>query len=402
MKRHFEKKLATWLLVTVALLVLAACAQFTPDPPSDPPRHDIAVSVTGNGTVTSNVGNLDCSADGGAACGFTVDDGTEITLTATASDQAEMVTWGGACAGETGNTCTLTVNEDVSVTASFGPQGDPRLSVTVVGNGTVASEPAGIDCGETCTATFEAGSEVTLTATEAEGGDAFHSWGGECAGATGNTCTFTITQNSNVSATFGTPPEGFSVASASDDAEELVQASSDNPTAFPAGHTYTDSSDLDLVFDTAHDTTQFVGVRFSDVTIPAGATITSARIVFTAAGGSAGAVTVTVTGEASAAPATFVDDANNTGTSNISGRADTAASVDWVITEAWTAGNEYSSADLTSIVQEIVNLADWSSGNSMAFVFSGDNSTDYRSAQSFGPGRTAPVLHVTFSEPPTE
>lgn len=55
------------------------------------------------------------------------------------------------------------------------------LSVATCGNGNVTSSPAGIDCGENCTATFYQGTLVRLTA-EPDPGWSFTGWGGACSG----------------------------------------------------------------------------------------------------------------------------------------------------------------------------------------------------------------------------
>lgn len=74
------------------------------------------------------------------------------------------------------------------------------LSVTHSGGGAVTSSPAGIDCGATCSALFDAGTEVTLTATPAA--DAvFLGWSGACTGS--GPCTLTIDQAAGVAAHFG-------------------------------------------------------------------------------------------------------------------------------------------------------------------------------------------------------
>src|SRR3989454_3017305 len=60
---------------------------------------------------------------------------------------------------------------------------------TGAGAGTVASAPAGIDCGSVCSRTFGAGAVVTLSATPAAG-SVFTGWsGGRCSGAAPRTGT---------------------------------------------------------------------------------------------------------------------------------------------------------------------------------------------------------------------
>jgi len=72
--------------------------------------------------------------------------------------------------------------------------------------GTVASSPAGIDCGQACAADFPAGTVVTLTATPVAYSN-FLGWSGSgCSG--GGTCVLTVaaTTNAGVTAAFSTPP----------------------------------------------------------------------------------------------------------------------------------------------------------------------------------------------------
>ncbi|MBK6688938.1 MAG: hypothetical protein IPG45_31010 [Deltaproteobacteria bacterium] len=77
-----------------------------------------------------------------------------------------------------------------------------RLTVTTSANGAVISNPAGINCGSSCTADFPTGSMVILTATPLAGGE-FTGWGGACAAnGTNPTCTVTMTAAANVSADF--------------------------------------------------------------------------------------------------------------------------------------------------------------------------------------------------------
>src|SRR5438094_625219 len=80
-----------------------------------------------------------------------------------------------------------------------------RSTLSVVregtGSGAVASSPAGISCGATCSAAYDNGTVVTLTATPANG-STFEGWtGGGCTGT--GTCTLTLTANTTVFARFG-------------------------------------------------------------------------------------------------------------------------------------------------------------------------------------------------------
>jgi hypothetical protein len=80
----------------------------------------------------------------------------------------------------------------------------PTFNVTTIkngtGTGTVTSSPAGVSCGATCSAGFDDGTPVTLTASPAVGSD-FAGWSGAgCAGA--GVCTFVVDGAKTVTATF--------------------------------------------------------------------------------------------------------------------------------------------------------------------------------------------------------
>ncbi len=74
------------------------------------------------------------------------------------------------------------------------------LTVGVIGNGSVASSPAGITCGVDCNENFTDGTVVTLTANEGSEAD-FTGWSGDCSGSN-MTCQVTMSAIRNVTATF--------------------------------------------------------------------------------------------------------------------------------------------------------------------------------------------------------
>ena len=88
-----------------------------------------------------------------------------------------------------------------AVAQILGPSTSLGLTVTKsgAGAGTVTSTPAGINCGNTCSAAFASGTSVTLTAAAATG-STFAGWNGACTGT--GACTVTMTAARAVTATF--------------------------------------------------------------------------------------------------------------------------------------------------------------------------------------------------------
>jgi hypothetical protein len=159
---------------------------------------------TGSGTVTSS--ETPPSISCGPTCATasaTYTSGTAVTLTASPASGSTFTGWSGGCAGT--GPCTVTMNAAITVTATFTRQF--TLTVTVqnlvaLSSGTVTSNPPGINCGTACSAPYNSGTAVTLTATPAFG-SVFVSWGGACAGILIPTCTVTMTTDASVTATFG-------------------------------------------------------------------------------------------------------------------------------------------------------------------------------------------------------
>jgi plastocyanin len=172
----------------------------------------LTVSKTGLGTVTGT--GIACGAD----CEQKYKSGTLVTLTAAMPVGTIFDGWGGACLFRgTNTTCPLTIQSNISVSASF-HQRVYALNVAVntppgtVGQGLVGSVDGtgggadNIACsyggGGTCLAGVEHGTPVTLTAL-AVAGNRFQSWlGVPCAGRTNNTCSFPMTANYTTTALF--------------------------------------------------------------------------------------------------------------------------------------------------------------------------------------------------------
>jgi hypothetical protein len=151
----------------------------------------LTVSVTGGGTVTSGPSGISCPS----TCSADFSGGTNVDLMATPASGWTLSSWGGACSGTGG--CSVTMNSPQTVSATFAQVF--TLSVSDSGSGTVTSSPTGVACGSTCSASFVAGTQVTLTASPANGWQ-FNGWSGACAGS--GSCVVTMNAAESVTATF--------------------------------------------------------------------------------------------------------------------------------------------------------------------------------------------------------
>jgi type IV pilus assembly protein PilY1 len=138
---------------------------------------------------------------------------------------------------------------------------------------------------------------------------------------------------------------------------------------------------------------QIVGLRFEAVDIPQGAKVTSAAIQFVSGPDASGHANLIIKAEKTANAKTFTEENNN-----ISNRPTTGERVTWDNIEAWTEGVTYSTPDLKSVVQELVNQTDWCGGEGgLVFIISTDAGNPLRNVKSYDdrPGY-APVLKVEF------
>jgi hypothetical protein len=82
------------------------------------------------------------------------------------------------------------------------------LTKSGTGTGTVASSPPGISCGSSCSAKFDSGAAVNLTATP-DSGSTFAGWSGACSGT--GACSVTMDVAKSVSANFTANPGSFTL-----------------------------------------------------------------------------------------------------------------------------------------------------------------------------------------------
>jgi hypothetical protein len=155
-----------------------------PDPEPEPepgPGYTLSMSVSGEGSVSRSPDQPSYAA------------GSVVELTALPAAGWSFAGWSGQLSG-TANPASVTINGNISISASFvvAPVPEYTLTVGTVGEGTVTLDPPG--------GTYPEGTEVALQAIAADGWT-FAGWSGALSG-TANPASIVITGSSSVSASF--------------------------------------------------------------------------------------------------------------------------------------------------------------------------------------------------------
>lgn len=141
--------------------------------------------------------------------------------------------------------------------------------------------------------------------------------------------------------------------------------------------------------------TRLGALRFQNVGIPQGATVTGARLDFVPATTSSDPVTFTIKAESSNDASVFTNSSDLSG-----GRSKTTAVTTWT-PGAWSNASppvHIQGPDVTNLVQEVVNRSGWCGNNSMAFYLEPTSGTGSRTAHSIdGAPGLQPTLTVTYS-----
>jgi Tol biopolymer transport system component len=190
----------------------------------------------GSGTVTSNVGGIDC----GNTCAAGFMPGAAVTLSAAAAPGSQFEGWaGGACAGA--DPCIVAITQSTTVTATF--RRLFTLTVALDGGGlgsSVISFPlGGIACPGDCQQVFVEATQVALIPI-IPSGSAFLGFSANCTNG-----LVTVSQNIQCTATFvelGAEPASLGLGG------ESANGSSENPALSASGQFLafdSDASNLD-------------------------------------------------------------------------------------------------------------------------------------------------------------
>ena len=192
-------------------------AQAAPQGPLDPCAAVTCATLsvngfgTGSGTVTSSPAGINCTVTAGVESGTCSKmfigpllggfNNLVVDTTWVASPGSDVS--GGMLAHVPSLTYgyNLADGQSAVIEATFTlKQFLLSVSRSGVGTGTVRSQPAGIDCGTSCSAQYDYGTPMTLTATP-DAGAVFKQWTGACNGQ-GAVCNLTITAATSTNAVF--------------------------------------------------------------------------------------------------------------------------------------------------------------------------------------------------------
>ena len=192
-----------------------------------PLRLGVKYSDDESGTVTIDRSANSCLDDqGDADACFELAPGSQVRLTATPADGHTFRGWNPGCEPRNERTCTITVNDQPTwAGVTFDDDDPPELPTTIkvqfrltkTGNGGGQVTASKLDCGGQCTAQYDYGQTITLTA-KPDNGSLFQGWNGVCA-RTQTTCAFPVGPITSIRAEFGrdaappTTPGGLAVRS---------------------------------------------------------------------------------------------------------------------------------------------------------------------------------------------
>lgn len=131
-------------------------------------------------------------------------------------------------------------------------------------------------------------------------------------------------------------------------------------------------------------------LRFNNIDIPQGATITSAELKVRSKNSSSTKINATITADYSADSAAF------TNTIGSFVRTKTAQNINWLDISSWAQNEEIVVSGLDRIVSEVTSRSDWCGGNSLSLLIEGSGDREIYSFDD-GDGSKAPVLEVTYS-----
>jgi hypothetical protein len=143
----------------------------------------------------------------------------------------------------------------------------------------------------------------------------------------------------------------------------------------------------------ANNVSQYIGLRFQNVTIPQGSTINTAVLSCYLVSTSYDSPDTTIYGDNADNSAAFTTTA-----SDISNRTATTATVAYTASNIGTGYKD--TPDLSAVIEEITDRGSWSSGNALTLIITGDSAGSvYRIRSYEGDSAQAPTLAIDYTAP---
>jgi hypothetical protein len=187
----------------------------------------LVVNVIGNGSVSSAPAGIDCGQGTINDCSEIYPYNQQVVLTPSPGANTTFSGWTNCDQPNVPaqDQCTMTMDADKTVTASFVTRYTLTVTKTGTGTGTVTSNPQGINCGADCSETYDAGTVVNLTATP-DSPATFDGWTGDPDCADGQV---TMNANKTCTANFNLPTVQFTLT------VTIAGTGSGKVTSVPAG-----------------------------------------------------------------------------------------------------------------------------------------------------------------------
>ncbi len=190
-----------------------------------PPTYKISVVKDGNGagTITSDLGGLNCDTNNTKCSSDPIGSGKEVTLTALPNSGSTIINWSGcAIDPKDSGRCTITISANQTIVATFadtsrqyalyikkdGTSSGSIITGTVTNINNKSGKPDGsITCDTKttigCSNSFSYGTGIKLTPPNNSSGSIFMGWSGVCSGT--SVCIVNMTDVRSVTATFNDP-----------------------------------------------------------------------------------------------------------------------------------------------------------------------------------------------------
>jgi len=313
-------------------------------------------------------------------------------------------TWSNVIAGNytitaksTDNAGSVTISSPITIIVTTTNEPLPVVSILSPVSGAVFTAPASVTIAATASDADGSISKVdfyqgsTLLGSDNTSPYSF-TWTNVLAGS----YTITAKATGNAGATTISTPIYFTVVSAGGSViiSSAITASTDDVEESASGWIYTNSSDIELVYDSDNAPgNQTVGLRFINLAIPRNAVISNAYIQFTSKEVTTAACNLVIKGEASDNSPAFTIDYYD-----VSSRTKTLTSINWSPpswSTAYVATTDQRTPNISSIIQEIVNRSGYTSSSAISLIITGSGT---RNSVSFEgePGYAAKLI-VTYT-----